>query len=121
MIPTEPSLASLRQKHRHSLYRRLLKNFVFTSLFLLISLFIGMWGYHHLAKLSWIDSFLNASMILAGMGPVAPLESDASKIFAGCYALYSGGAFLVAMAVLLAPILHYFLKSFEFKNEVLKK
>ena len=67
---------------------------------------IGVLGYHWLARLSWIDSLLNASMILGGMGPVDPLKSDAAKIFASCYALFSGLAFIGIVSVLLAPFVH---------------
>ena len=70
------------------------------------SLAIGIVGYHYTEGLSWIDSFLNASMILTGMGPVSPLQHNSAKIFAGCYALYSGIAFITTSGVLLAPFLH---------------
>jgi hypothetical protein len=56
--------------------------------------------------LNWVDSFLNASMILGGMGPVDPLHTNAAKIFAGCYALFSGLAFVGIVSVLLAPFVH---------------
>jgi hypothetical protein len=74
---------------------------------------IGAIGYHLLARLGWIDSFLNASMILSGMGPVDPLSTDAAKIFATCYAIFSGVAFLGIVGVLLAPVLHRFLHRFH--------
>jgi len=68
---------------------------------------IGVLGYHIFAHLSWIDSLLNASMILAGMGPVGdPLPTNTAKIFASCYALFSGLAFIGIVSVLLAPFLH---------------
>jgi hypothetical protein len=59
-----------------------------------------------IAGLSWIDSLLNASMILGGMGLVDPLKTDAAKIFASCYALFSGLAFIGIVSVLLAPFVH---------------
>jgi hypothetical protein len=67
---------------------------------------IGIIGYHALEGLSWIDSILNAAMILGGMGPVNPLRTDAGKLFASFYALFSGIVFLVSVAVLMAPLLH---------------
>jgi hypothetical protein len=67
---------------------------------------IGVVGYHIVAHLSWIDSLLNASMILGGMGPVDTLKTDASKIFASFYALFSGLAFVGIVSVLLAPFVH---------------
>jgi len=73
---------------------------------LVIPLLIGIVGYMALAGLSPVDAFLNASMILGGMGPVDALSSDAAKIFAGFYALFSGVFFLVIAGVVLAPFLH---------------
>ena len=73
---------------------------------LLIPLIVGVVGYMALADLSPVDSFLNASMILGGMGPVDTLHSDTAKIFAGFYALFSGIFFLVIAGVILAPFLH---------------
>ena len=80
---------------------------------LLFGLGIGVLGYHFLAHLSWVDSLLNASMILAGMGPVDPLPTDAAKIFASCYALFSGLAFIGIISVLLAPFVHRMLHRFH--------
>jgi len=70
------------------------------------SLFIGMAGYHFLEHLAWLDAFLNACMILGGMGPVNNPQTAAGKLFAGLYALYSGLVFLVVVGVLFAPVLH---------------
>lgn len=70
---------------------------------------IGMVGYHGFEGLSWLDSFLNASMILAGMGPANELHTSGGKVFAGCYAIFSGIVFLSMTAVLLAPVAHRFL------------
>jgi len=72
----------------------------------LVSLFIGMLGYVWFARLGWVDAFLNASMLLGGMGPVSDLPNDASKIFAGCYALFAGLVFIASASVLGAPIMH---------------
>jgi hypothetical protein len=67
---------------------------------------IGVLGYHCIAHLSWIDSLLKASMILGGMGPVDPLPTNAAKLFAAFYALFSGLAFVGIVSVLLAPFIH---------------
>src|SRR6266487_3919826 len=80
---------------------------------LVFGLGIGVLGYHFLAHLSWIDSLLNASMILGGMGPVDPLPTNAAKIFASCYALFSGLAFIDIVSVLLAPFVHHMLHRFH--------
>jgi hypothetical protein len=77
------------------------------------SLAAGICGYHYLGGLAWIDSILNASMILGGMGPVDPLKTDAGKIFASVYALYSGLALIAVVGLLLTPVLHRFLHKFH--------
>ncbi len=71
-----------------------------------VSLGVGMAGYMALARMSAVDSFLNASMLLGGMGPVGDLPTDASKIFAGCYALYAGLVFIASATILIAPVVH---------------
>jgi hypothetical protein len=82
------------------------------------SLGIGVLGYHFLEGLPWIDSLLNASMILGGMGPVDPLASTAGKLFASFYALFSGILFLVIASILMAPIVHRFLHKLHLNAEV---
>src|SRR5436305_6239570 len=77
------------------------------------SLVCGMAGYHFLESLSWLDAFVNAAMILSGMGPLAPLQTSAGKLFAGCYALFSGIAFLSSVGVIFAPVFHRFLHKFH--------
>jgi hypothetical protein len=77
------------------------------------SLLVGMLGYRGFEGMGWVDAFLNASMILGGMGPVSPLQTVGGKVFAGCYALFSGVVFITAAAVLLAPVLHRFLHRFH--------
>jgi hypothetical protein len=74
---------------------------------------IGVLGYHHYEGLGWLDSLLNASMILGGMGPVTELHHRAGKIFASFYALFSGVIFLVIFSVLLAPWVHRTLHHFH--------
>src|SRR5688500_16508838 len=70
----------------------------------LSALAVGIAGYHWIGELGWIDSFLNASMILGGMGPVDPMPNDAGKIFSGCYALFSGLVFIALAGFLVAPV-----------------
>jgi hypothetical protein len=77
------------------------------------SLSIGILGYHFLEHFSWLDSLLNASMILGGMGPVDPVKTVAGKLFASGYALYSGLVVLVAAGIIFAPIFHRFLHKFH--------
>jgi hypothetical protein len=74
-------------------------------------------GYHWLEGLSWLDAYLNAAMILGGMGPVAELHTASGKVFAGAYALFSGVVFLVGMGLLLAPVVHRALHRFHLDGE----
>lgn len=86
--------------------RRLLNHVGLVAAVVVLSLAIGMAGYMGLARMTWVDAFMNASMLLGGMGPVGELPNDAAKIFAGFYALYAGLVFIVSAGVLLAPIVH---------------
>jgi len=81
------------------------------------SLAIGVLGYHGFAHLGWIDSILNASMILTGMGAVDRMDTVAGKLFASAYALFSGVAFLTSVGVILAPVVHRFLHRFHLAEE----
>jgi hypothetical protein len=85
------------------------------------SLGIGILGYHYLEGLPWIDSLLNASMILGGMGPVDPLKSSAGKLFASFYALFSGILFLVIASILMAPIIHRFLHKLHLDEDEIQQ
>ncbi len=82
-----------------------------------VALGIGILGYHLTEGLSWLDSLLNASMILGGMGPVNPLNTTAGKIFASFYALFSGLVFLGAAGLLFAPVFHRFLHRFHMEQD----
>ena len=93
--------------------RRLARYGGFSLIILAFSLGIGTVGYHLFADLPWTDSFLNASMILTGMGPVDRMETQAGKLFASFYAIYSGVAFLTLAGVLFAPVYHRFLHKFH--------
>jgi hypothetical protein len=81
------------------------------------ALLIGISGYHYLGGFGWIDSLLEASMILGGMGPVNPLPTEGVKIFASAYALFSGLIFIAVMGVVLSPIVHRFLHKFHIDEE----
>jgi hypothetical protein len=81
-----------------------------------VSLGLGMLGYRYLVGLAWIDSFLNASMILGGMGPVDAVKTDGGKLFAGCFALFSGLWVIIMMGLILAPVFHRILHRFHTKN-----
>ena len=102
---------------RRFFVRRLLRHLLVASAFAALSLLLGVVGYHRFAGLSWIDSLLNASMILGGMGPVGELATDSGKLFASFYALYAGVAFLATSAVLIAPVAHRLLHTLHLEGE----
>ena len=102
---------------RHAFLRRLARYSIIALAIDLGSLGIGLVGYHFLEGFSWVDSLLNAAMILGGMGPVNELHTDAGKLFASFYALYSGVIFLVVAGVLFAPVVHRFLHYFHLAND----
>lgn len=115
---TQPSTQKKQNGHKPKLsaktfYKRVIFSILIAFSLLLVSLGIGMLGYHFIEELPWIDSFLNAAMILSGEGPVAIMQTTNGKLFAGFYALYSGAAFLVSIAVVLAPLLHHFVHQFH--------
>ena len=88
---------------------RLAGSTVIGAALVVISLAIGMIGYHHEMGLAWIDAFVNASMILSGMGPLTEPQTFGAKLFAGVYALFSGLAVLAIAGVVFAPVVHRFL------------
>jgi hypothetical protein len=96
---------------------RVLRYAGFTALLIGLSLGIGVIGYHFFNELSWLDSLLNASMILTGMGPVNSMDTNAAKWFASVYSIFSGVAFLSIVAVFMAPIVHRFLHKHHLDDE----
>lgn len=104
-------------KPRSEFTKRQIKNIVLGLLITFASLFIGMWGYHYFESMDWTDAYVNAAMILAGMGPVDTLKTDSGRLFAGTYALFSGVIFLVILAVVLAPSIHRVLHQFHFDDK----
>ena len=111
-------------EHRHDpllsrrLFIRRLAKYALISLgIVLASLIIGMLGYIAFEGYSWVDSFLNASMLMGGMGPVGELHTSAGKVFAGFYALYCGLVELVAVGIFAAPIVHRFLHHFHLEGQ----
>ena len=94
---------------RNLFVKRMFKHLLLGVITILLSLIIGISGYHYFEGFGWIDSLLNASMILGGMGPVNELHTDSGKIFASMYALFSGIIFLVTVGIIIAPAVHRFL------------
>jgi hypothetical protein len=98
---------------RPKYYRRLARSVLAGASLVAVSLAAGMAGYHFFENLPWIDAFANAAMILSGMGPLSNLQTAGGKLFAGCYALYSGLVLILAAGVVFAPVVHRFLHRFH--------
>lgn len=97
--------------------KRVFKHLSLAILVVVVGLGIGVSGYHWLGGLGWVDSLLNASMILGGMGPVDVLRTDEAKLFASCYALFSGLVFIGVASLLVAPFAHRVLHRFHWEDE----
>jgi hypothetical protein len=85
--------------------------------FVIFSLLLGMIGYRIFEDFNWVDAFVNAAMLMGGMGPVNELKTDAGKIFAGVYSMYCGLVFIIAVGFLIAPVYHRFLHKFHLDLE----
>jgi hypothetical protein len=105
---------------RRAFYRHYLRASGLSGALVAFSLALGVLGYHFIAKLNWVDSILNASMILTGMGPVSSLTTDAAKLFASAYALFSGLIFITATGIFIAPIFHLVLHRFHVEGRNLR-
>jgi uncharacterized membrane protein len=97
--------------------RRLLRHGAAAGLVVCVSLAIGIAGYHFIEGLSWLDSLLNASMILGGMGPVGAIQTTGGKLFASFYALFAGLVFVVVIGILVAPAFHRFLHKLHLEED----
>ncbi len=97
----------------HHFVGRLTRSALAALCIVVVSLGIGVLGYHRLGEMNWIDAFYNASMILSGMGPVGNLPNDDIKVFASLYALFSGIVIVFSTTILLAPVVHRFLHRFH--------
>lgn len=96
---------------------RLVRSIVIGSLIVAAALFGGMAGYHVFEGLDWIDSFVNAAMILSGMGVLAAPVSVEGKLFAGLYAIFCGLVLIAATAIMFTPVIHRFLHQMHMDDE----
>jgi len=102
---------------RHEFAMRLVRSGGYISGLIVVSVTIGTTGYHWIGQAPWIDAFLNACMLLGGMGPVGELTTNAGKIFASLFALYSGLVFLAASVIMITPVLHRVIHKFHWDAE----
>lgn len=98
---------------RQQFYGRLARSFAIGSGVIVIAICIGMLGYHFFEGLGWIDAFMNTAMLISGEGPITPPITSGGKIFAGCYALFSGLLFISTVGFVFAPVVHRFLHKFH--------
>ncbi len=106
----------LHTRHRRLFFGRFARGAVVAGGLILASLALGVLGYRYVAGLDWIEAVLNASMILTGMGPTGELRTNAGKLFASFYALFSGLAFVTASGILLTPMLQHVLRVFHIEE-----
>jgi hypothetical protein len=97
--------------------RRVARSIGLVVLLMAVSLAAGMFGYHTLESMSWIDAFHNAAMLMGGMGPVSEMKTGAGKLFAGLYALYCGLFLLIAAGIVLAPLAHRLVHRFHLEED----
>ena len=102
---------------RAQFLRRVIAHFAIAMGVLLGSLGLGVAGYMYFENLPWRDAFLNAAMLLGGMGPVDAPKTDGGKLFAGLYALYAGLLILFTVGIMLAPVLHRLLHRFHWSDD----
>lgn len=96
---------------------RIFRSMAFGTLIVSVTLFSGMLGYHVLENMGWLDAFVNATMIMSGMGVLAAPVSDGGKLFAGFYALFCGLVLIVATAIAFTPVIHRFLHQMHVEDD----
>ena len=114
------SSVKARPNRRRAFYHRFLLALALSAGLIGFSLTLGILGYHFIAGFNWVDSVMNASMILTGMGPVNTLSSGTAMLFASAYALFSGLISITATGSLLSPIFHRVLHRFHIEEQDLR-
>ena len=102
---------------RSRFIRRVLLHAAAALALMLVSLMLGMAGYQYFEQLPWRDAFLNAAMLMGGMGPVDAPRTDGGKLFAGLYALYAGLVFLVSASLVFTPVVHRVMHKFHWEQD----
>jgi hypothetical protein len=93
--------------------RRMLNSAWLAFIIIALAFTFGVMGYHHLANLGWVDAILETSMILGGMGAIAPMPNDTAKLFASAFAMLSGLVIVTTTGIILAPFLHRLMHHFH--------
>jgi len=106
-----------RRAHLHRLFAwHMFEGVIIWAVLAAVGLLIGIGGYSYFEGMALPDAFVNAAMILSGMGPVGELKFTSGKVFAGCYALFSGLIIIIATSFLLAPVFHRVLHKFHLES-----
>ena len=92
------------------------RNVIIGLILTLIILLIGMTGYHYFEKVSWLDAYVNAAMIISGLGTLANPKTLLGKLFIGTYSILGGGSFLLIMAIVFAPIFHWLFRQIHVED-----
>lgn len=108
---------SKRPLPRHRFILRLVRHGAAAVAIIAVSLLAGMVGFHVTEGYSWMDSYLNAAMLLGGMGQVGVIATESGKLFAGTYALYAGLVVIVVMGLMLAPVVHRVLHVYHWEED----
>lgn len=103
--------------HTRGFVLRVLTFIGYALLIMISALAVGILGYHFFVGLNWLDAFLNASMILSGMGPVDTISTEGGKWFASFYALLSGLVFAVTTGIIISPIIHRVMHRLHLEKE----
>lgn len=116
-MPPDPIFEpTVRAPRKRPFFHRFLAAVALSGALIGVSLGLGVLGYHLIAGFGWVDSLLNAAMILTGMGPVGILNTTAAKLFASAYALFSGLIFITATGIMLTPLFHRVLHRFHLEE-----
>lgn len=113
----QPRRSLPRLPTRAAFFQRLGKAIAVATALVIVSQLLGMAGYSYFEGMSAVDAYVNAAMILSGMGPLASPQTTGGKIFAGTYALYSGLILILASGLVLAPVFHRVLHRFHLERE----
>ena len=113
ITPAKTRIPTERNRSITIFIRKFLGYIGLSAVFISLGLVLGILGYHWAAGLSWLDSLVEASMILSGMGPISPLSTTSAKIFASLYALFSGLIFVIAMGIVLSPLIYSLLSQLQ--------
>lgn len=99
-----------------SFIHHFIRNLILGFIVLVIILLIGIFGLHHYEKLSWLDCYTNAAMIVSGVGTLGEPKTEAGKLFLGTYSIFGGASFLLVIAVVFAPIFHWLFRQVKVED-----